>query len=105
MYPCGFSHRFHQKRLNGDRRMMHVSKGKGAEISLMSADHSHSWSVLVAQRTGASNISIHFVMEAAGGCGGRGGKERGEDFRSTQSAHLVVAFDIREFDAELLALG
>ena len=55
---------------------------------------------LFEQRKGASNISIHFVMEAAGGFGGRGGKERG-DFRSTQkSAHLVVAFDIREFDAE-----
>ena len=60
---------------------------------------------LVAQRKGASNISIHFVMEAAGGCEGEGGKERG-DFRSTQkSAHLVVAFDIREFDAEPPALG
>ena len=54
---------------------------------------------LVAQRKGASNISIHFVMEA------ERGKERG-DFRSTQkSAHLVVAFDIREFDAEPPALG
>ena len=39
-----FSHKFYQKRLNGDRRMMHVSKGKSAEISLMSANHSHSWS-------------------------------------------------------------
>ena len=29
---------------DGDRRMMYISKGKGAEISLMSAHHSHSWS-------------------------------------------------------------